>query len=327
MTLGLNVLDFLHLRDLMPGASLVDGSSVIRRLMSVHTPWEIAQLRAACEAADWIHDQTQDLLRPGMTERELLDLLEARFADRYREPYAYSSTGAWDVRNGSDPASMNAFHAIATDRAYRSGDVVMRGYSGVGLNGYIADTDRVWAVGRPSKAVVDLYRMTWECNRAMAVAIKPGVMGADIYAAGARVEAQHAYPERRTGRTGHGLRNTGGLSVHPDNRTVLEPGMVISVEPMFPTVHGFFDLEDQYLVTESGAECLHRPRPNNFQSSTGTPISLAGGGSQMSTIIRDVRILRPGGRLSPIPAGSKSATSESLPSARVRCRSVDLKPI
>ena len=159
---------------------------------------------------------------------------------------------------------MNSFHAVATDRPYRAGDVVMRGYSGVGYNGYIADTDRVWAIGEPSQAVRDLYRMTWECNRAMAEAIRPGACGADVYAAGARVEARHGYPARQTGRTGHGLRNTGGLSVHPDNRTALEPGMVLSVEPMFPTVHGFFDLEDQYVVTGTGAECLHRPAPERL---------------------------------------------------------------
>jgi Xaa-Pro dipeptidase len=264
MTLGLSVLDFLRLRELMPGASLVDGSAVIRRLMSVLTPWEVEQLRAACEAADWIHARTPEILRSGMTERELFAGLETSFAARYAEPFTFSPAGAWDVRNAADPASMHAFHAVVTDRVYRRGDVVMRGYSGVGFNGYVADTDRVWAVGEASPAVQDLYRMTWECNRAMAEAIRPGVRGADVYAAGARIEAQHGFAERRTGRTGHGFRNTGGLSVHPDNQTVLEPGMVISVEPMFPTVHGFFDLEDQYLVTEAGAECLNSPAPERL---------------------------------------------------------------
>jgi Xaa-Pro aminopeptidase len=139
----------------------------------------------------------------------------------------------------------------------------MRGYSGVSYRGYEADIDRVWVIGKPTDAVRDLYRMTWECNRAMAEAIRPGVTCADVFAAGARVEARWGWPSRGTGRTGHGFRNTGGLSVHPDNSTVLEPGMVISVEPMFPTVHGFFDLEDQYVVTEAGAECLHEPAPED----------------------------------------------------------------
>ena len=47
--------------------------------------------------------------------------------------------------------------------------------------------------------------------------------------------------------------------MHPDNHTVLEPNMVISVEPMFATDDGWFDLEDQYLVTATGREILHAP--------------------------------------------------------------------
>jgi Xaa-Pro aminopeptidase len=179
-------------------------------------------------------------------------------------PYHYSPVGAWDVRNAADPASTNAFHAVPTDRTYQVGDVVMRGYSGVSHGIYTADTDRVWSIGQASRETLDLYRMTWECNRSMADAIRPGAMCRDVYAAGAQVEARRGYPERLVGRTGHGLRNTGSLSVHPDNWTVLEPGMVISVEPMFPTVHGFFDLEDQYLVTASGSECLHTPAPEEM---------------------------------------------------------------
>jgi Xaa-Pro aminopeptidase len=259
MTLGLSVADFLHLRELMPDAALVDGSAVIRRLMSVLTPWEVDQLRTACVAGDWIHAQVPELLQASQTERGFFAALDRRFFERYTEPYTYTATGVWDVRNAREPASSNMFHAVATDRPFRSGDVVMRGYSGVGFRGYVADTDRVWAIGSPSAAVRDLYTLTWECNRAMAEAIRPGVRCAEVYEAGARIEANHGRAPRLAGRTGHGFRNTGAISVHPDCPTVLEPGMVISVEPMFPTIHGFFDLEDQYVVTEQGAECLHEP--------------------------------------------------------------------
>ena len=49
-----------------------------------------------------------------------------------------------------------------------------------------------------------------------------------------------------------------------DNHTVLEPGMILSVEPMFGNRHGFYDLEDQYVVTERGAECLHEAAPEDL---------------------------------------------------------------
>ena len=63
---------------------------------------------------------------------------------------------------------------------------------------------------------------------------------------------------------GHGLRNNCGLSVHPDNHTVVEPGMLFSCEPMFGNEWGFFDLEDQFLVTETGYEILHEPAPEHI---------------------------------------------------------------
>jgi Xaa-Pro aminopeptidase len=54
----------------------------------------------------------------------------------------------------------------------------------------------------------------------MAEQIRPGNRCSDVYAAYARVAAARGLPERRAGRVGHGLRNTGGLSVHPDCHTV-----------------------------------------------------------------------------------------------------------
>jgi Xaa-Pro dipeptidase len=144
------------------------------------------------------------------------------------------------------------------------GDVICRSRSGASYRGYHADIDRMWSIGPPSDAVERWYRIAWECNRAMAEMIRPGTRCAEIYWAGNRVEKRFGLGDRPGGRTGHGYRNTGGLSVHPDNPTILEPGMIISVEPMFANEHGYFDIEDQYLVTIDGAECLHVLAPESI---------------------------------------------------------------
>jgi Xaa-Pro aminopeptidase len=263
MTLGLSVNDFLRLRELLPEAHLVDGSAVVRHLMSHHTPTEIAYARKACQAGVWIHDQVPRLLRPGLTERAFLGELAAAFAAQFGAGYAYQPGTAWDVRNPAAGDS-NIFHNIVTERAFKAGDLVARGTSGASYRGYGGDVDRLWYIGDPPAVVRDYYHLTWECNRAMAEMIRPGNRCSDIYAACARVEERHGLPQRLTGRVGHGLRNTGGLSVHPSNHTVLEPGMIISVEPMFAIEYGWFDLEDQYVVTEGGAEILHEPAPEQL---------------------------------------------------------------
>jgi len=212
-----------------------------------------------------VYDQIPHLLRPGLTERAFVRQLGEAFARRFGEDYTFQAAGLWDVRNpeGSDS---NIFHEAVTDRPFRAGDLVARGASGVSYRGYGGDVDRLCYLGIPPHTVGDYYRLTWECNRAMAEMIMPGNTCADIYAACIRIEEQHGLPRRLAGRLGHGLRNTGGLSVHPANQTVLEPGMIISVEPMFATEYGWFDLEDQFVVTESGREILHEPAPEHMAS-------------------------------------------------------------
>jgi Xaa-Pro dipeptidase len=263
MTLGMSVKDFLRLQTLVPNARLLDASPVIRTLMSVHTPLEIDRVRKGCQAGVWIHDQVPEILRAGMTERELLTLLSERFASAYGPDYDYHPAGAWDVRNRATSDS-NLYHAAVTDRVFQPGDYVARGTSGASYCGYSGDVDRGWCLGEPSPEVRRLYEITWECNQAMAEKIKPGNRCSDIYKACAKIGRRYGLPDRRAGRIGHGLRNTGGLSVHPDNHTVLEPNMVISVEPMFATEDGWFVLEDQYLVTASGREPLHATAPREL---------------------------------------------------------------
>jgi Xaa-Pro aminopeptidase len=260
MTLGISVNDFLALRELMAGAQLVDAGPAIRRLMAIQTPLEIERMRAACEAGVWIHGQVPRILRPGMTEREFFGQLRDAFAGRFGAGYHYETEGGWDIRNAAT-GDYHLYHHGVTDRAFREGDQICRGTSGASYWGYGGDVDRIWYIGSPPEIVRRWYRMTWECNRAMAAEIRPGARCSDVYAPSAVIERKFGLEPGRAGRRGHGLRNTGGLSVHPDNHTILELGMILSVEPMFGNRQGFYDLEDQYVVTEHGAECLHELAP------------------------------------------------------------------
>jgi len=263
MTLGMNFNDFCALRTELKRAEFVDASPILRRLMAIQTPLEIERVRKACRAGQWIHERLPEILRSGMTERALFECLAEVFRESFGKDYGYRPEGGWDVRNQRDN-DYNLYHGVVTDRPFRAGDLICRGTSGASYLGYPGDIDRIWYLGDPPTVVLTSYRKVWECNRRMAEAIRPGATCSDIYAASAAVERKFGGRIGRSGRRGHGLRNTGGLSVHPDNHTVLEPGMIISVEPMFGDADGFFDLEDQYLVTDHGRECLHDPAPEDL---------------------------------------------------------------
>jgi Xaa-Pro dipeptidase len=263
MTLGITTNDFLRLRELMPDAQLVDASPALRRLMSIHTEEEIRRLRRACEAADWVHREVPKVLRAGITERELAQGMAQRFSTHFGPEYAYDAMGHWDVRNVAGRDSIT-YHTRLADRVYRAGDLVARGYSGASYLGYGADIDRTWFVGVPPKAIADWYHTAWECSQAMIEVVAPGRTCAEIYEACISIERQHGRPKRQVGRVGHGLRNTGGLSVFPSNQTVLEPNMVISVEPMTNTEYGWITVEEQLLVTATGAEILNARAPEQL---------------------------------------------------------------
>ena len=236
-------------------------AAIIRRLLQIHTPLEIEWARRACQAGVWIHTQVPAILRIGMTEREFVAELAAAFHTQYpTSEYTYSPIGAWDIRNPRDTDSA-LFHAIATERVFRPGDTIARCLSGVSYCGYWGDVDRVWHLGMPDSEVVRWYQITWECIRAMEQVIRPGVRCSEIYAACAAFEARYQLPVRLTGRVGHGLFNSGGISVHPDCHLELEPGMIVSCEPMYANQWGWFDLEDQYVVTATGCEALHASAP------------------------------------------------------------------
>ena len=187
MTLGLCVNDFLRLRELMSTAALVDASPVIRRLMAIQTPLEIERVRAACEAGVWIHAQVPRILRPGLTERQVFAQLGAAFSTRFGPGYAYEPEGGWDVRN-SGVGDYHLYHHGVTDRVFRQGDQVCRGTSGAHYLGYGGDIDRIWYLGPPPDVVRRWYRITWECNRAMAGLIRPGARCSDVYAGSMEVE-------------------------------------------------------------------------------------------------------------------------------------------
>jgi Xaa-Pro aminopeptidase len=114
-------------------------------------------------------------------------------------------------------------------------------------------------LGKASGEARDLYRAVLEAQLAAISAVRAGVSAAEVDRA-ARQELKRAKLDRYfTHSTGHGV----GLEVHElprlaaGNDAVLQPGMVITIEPgaYIPGKYGV-RIEDMVLVTERGYEVL-----------------------------------------------------------------------
>jgi Xaa-Pro aminopeptidase len=122
---------------------------------------------------------------------------------------------------------------------------------------------RTVSVGVPLPTGRHLHAAVLEAQTAAVAAVRPGVLTSDVDAAARTILSSQGYGDAFLHGTGHGL----GLDIHEKPRvtrpqpgtpgTVLEPGMVITVEPgAYLSGFGGVRIEDDVLVTAEGYEVL-----------------------------------------------------------------------
>jgi len=127
----------------------------------------------------------------------------------------------------------------------------------------------VWvdaASGADSKEAREAYGAVREAQQAAIAAVRPGISVGEVDAAARKVLRKAGLGRYFTHSTGHGV----GLEIHEAPRVaagqkeVLQPGMVITIEPgvYFPGKWGV-RIEDMVAVRENGCEVL-TPTGKNF---------------------------------------------------------------
>src|SRR5262249_54538485 len=144
------------------------------------------------------------------------------------------------VANGHDRAS----HAIVAGGAnsalphhHATHDTITRNPVlidlGGTIDGYHSDLTRTFTVDEPDLELVTVHACVHAPAEAATAAVRPGAVAADIDNAARTIIRDAGYGPYFTPRLGHGI----GLDVHEPpylvagDDTVLEPGMVFSIEP------------------------------------------------------------------------------------------------
>lgn len=227
-----------------------NGELMMEPLRMCKSPAEIAALTKAAAQADRAILAGAEACKPGVAEWEIADVIAASLRAQGAQEVNFTIVASGP--NGAFP------HHHSGERRLQPGDTVIIDI-GATLNGYQSDITRVVQLGAPSSQVAAVYAAVLEGNRAGREAVHPGIR------AGAVDRAVRA-PIERAGfgdlffhRTGHGL----GMEGHEppwisrDSETVLQPGMVFSIEPgcYLPGEFGV-RIEDIVVVTEDGMRCL-----------------------------------------------------------------------
>jgi Xaa-Pro aminopeptidase len=261
---------YLLLADYLAGTPYVDrlvsAEGFLGALRGRKTAEEIKRIRAAIETAQNIFRQVEAFAAVGKTERQIARFMLAA-ADRCGVQPAWGS--ACPIVN-TGPDSMVG-HGAVTDLPIEPGHVLHIDF-GVRQDGYCSDLQRCWYVPKPGESsppaeVLRAFHTVADSVRAAADALRPGVAGWEVDAAGRRVVVEAGYPEyphalgHHVGRSAHDGAGILGPRWERYGRSPLsriEAGNVLTLEPSIEDVagRGCLGLEEMVSVTETGCQWL-----------------------------------------------------------------------
>lgn len=233
---------------------LVETVGLLGELRIVKDQSEVALIRKAVRIQEAALDAVLPTIKPGQSELDIAAKLEYEMKVRGSAEAGFQTIVAAGAA-GSLP------HYRPTAAKVRAGKPLLIDWGAV-YRGYHADMTRTFTLGKWPEKVREIYDIVLEAHQQAAAALAPGRTTVEIDKV-ARVHiARHGYAEF----FGHGLGHGIGLNGHEEPRLTnmlaprpLAAGMVVTIEPgiYLPGVGGV-RIEDDYLVTENGAECLCR---------------------------------------------------------------------
>jgi Xaa-Pro aminopeptidase len=239
----------LLLLDALPAAKRSFLHETVGWLRARKDESEFALLKASALLNDGAAAAGFAALREGVTERDIADVIRKVYKDNGAIPeFTIVCFGA----NGAFP------HHHTGETKLKVGDAVLID-TGCRLDGYPSDMTRVGCFGGKPEGFDEVHAVLERAVTAAQAAALPGARAKDVDKAARDVITAAGYGEFFLHRTGHGL----GIDVHEGpyitatSETVLEPGMVFSIEPGIYLSGRFGQrLEEIVIVRGNRAEVL-----------------------------------------------------------------------
>ena len=242
------------------GEEPVRTENLVSDLRRVKDDEEIAAIRDAADLTDRAYAHALQVVRPGVREIDVALEIERFVRTEGGDGMGFPIIVASGVRSAMP-------HGEASAKTIEPGELVTIDM-GARVRGYTADMTRTFGVGSVADGHRTLFDAVLEAQEAAVAQIGPGRGGRELDAVARDVLEGHGLGDLFVHSLGHGV----GLDVHEApglstrSEDVLEPGMVVTVEPgAYRPGDAGVRIEDLVVVTADGHEVLSQA-PKTWRS-------------------------------------------------------------
>ncbi|MDR0871330.1 MAG: Xaa-Pro peptidase family protein [Planctomycetaceae bacterium] len=247
----------------LPNCEAVLTKGVVENFRAVKDRDEIKNIRKAVDIAYTAFQVIQEYLRKKggqiETETKVRNYLELMMLEIGAEDRSFNTI----VGAGARAALP---HGVPSGQKITGQSHLLIDW-GCCYRGYMSDLTRVLIFDKSDKQLRKIYETVLKANEAAIEAIQPGKTCEEIDAVATKILKKSGLVKEAAHALGHSV----GLEIHEDPRfapgfkTVLEPGMVLTVEPgIYIAGFGGVRIEDDIVVTKTGCDVLSKDVPKQF---------------------------------------------------------------
>ena len=237
------------------GLELRPCGDLLQELRASKSEEELKYMQQAQDIAELALEDVLHVIKPGMTEREVMAEL------------VYSMLRCGSEGNSFEPIVVTGEktsmpHGVPGDKLIKAGDFVTMDFGCI-KGGYCSDMTRTVAVGYATEEMKQVYDIVLKAQLAGIAAARAGIPGRDIDAAARKVISDAGYGAY----FGHGFGHSLGLDIHespsanPSGLALMPVGAVCSAEPgiYLPGRFGV-RIEDIMVLEEGGCRLLTKAK-------------------------------------------------------------------
>ncbi|MCP4360134.1 MAG: aminopeptidase P family protein [Chloroflexi bacterium] len=249
----------------LTGMTVVNIQGQVNQMQAIKSEAELALIRESCKWAHLAHMLLQRYTAVGATETavSLQASNEATLTMMDSIGPLYRAQSLWS--NGPNAGyrgqiGRNAAipHALANNITFQPGDVLVTG-AGCPMWGYNSELERTMFMGEPNARQIEMFSHMKNAQEIALEMMQPGVKCSDVDTAVRAYYQKHNLMPTWKHHTGHaiGLRYHEGPFLDTGDDTIMQPGMVFTIEPGFYTPDlGGFRHSDTVAITANGSKIM-----------------------------------------------------------------------